>query len=92
MVTKYDHDVNGFVTDISTTKNNKRLSSMKITVDRMGKYASAVSYDSAGKLDVYYDEITTNDFGEVTGAKGVPVKPNCSRNKSSNVTRGSIDN
>ena len=27
-------------------------------------------HDSTGKLDVYYDEITTNDFGEVTGAKG----------------------
>ncbi len=70
MLTKYDRDANGFVTGIVTTKNDKPSSSMKITVDSMGKYTSAVSYDSTSKLDVYYDEIGTNEFGEVTGAKG----------------------
>ena len=70
VLTKIEHDANGFATGVVTTKNDKPLSSMKITADSMGKYTSAVSYDSTGKLDVYYDEITTNDFGEVTGAKG----------------------
>jgi len=70
MVTKYDRDSNGYVTGIVTTKNDKPSSSMKITVDSVGKYASAISYDSTGKLDVYYDKIGTNDFGEVTSATG----------------------
>jgi hypothetical protein len=69
VVTKFDHDANGFVTAITTTKNGKPFSSMKIVADS-GKYIAATSYDSTGKVDVFYDEITTNDFGQVTGAKG----------------------
>lgn len=69
-LTNYSHDANGFITTITTTKNGKPLSSMKIMVDSMGKYTQATSFDSTGKEDVFYDEITSNDFGEVLGAKG----------------------
>jgi hypothetical protein len=69
VVTKFDHDANGFVTAITTTKNGKPFSSMKIVADS-GKYIAATSYDSTGKVDVIYDDISTNEFGQVTGAKG----------------------
>jgi hypothetical protein len=69
-VTKLERDANGYTTGVNSTKNDKPLSSMKIEVDSMGKYTLATSFDSLGKVDVYYDEITTNDFGQVTGAKG----------------------
>jgi len=70
MVTTYEHDSNGYVTAITTTKNGKPSSSMKITVDSMGKYTSAVSYDSTGKEDTYYDSIASNNYGEVLSAHG----------------------
>ena len=69
-LTSYDRDANGYVTGINTTKNSKPLSSMKIMVDSLGKYVLATSFDSTGKEDVFYDEITSNDFGEILGAKG----------------------
>jgi len=69
-INSYDHDGNGFMTGLNTTKNGKPSASMKISVDSMGKYTSAVSYDSTGKIDTYYDSITSNDFGEVLSAKG----------------------
>ncbi|MEP6682249.1 MAG: hypothetical protein ABJA35_03275 [Parafilimonas sp.] len=69
-VTDYTHDANGFVTDITTTKNGNPLSSMKIMVDSMGKYTVATLFDSTGKEDVFYDDITSNDFAQVLGAKG----------------------
>lgn len=69
-VYKYDHNANGFTTDMTTTKNNKPLSSMKILVDSTGHYSLATSFDSTGKEDVYYDSIKSNDYGEVLSAKG----------------------
>ncbi len=69
-VTNYNHDANGFVTDVSTTKNGKQVSSMKISVDSLGKYSLATSFDSTGKEDVFYDDISSNDFGQVLSAKG----------------------
>ena len=67
-LTNYDHDANGYVTGITTTKNGKPLSSMKISVDSTGKYTLATSFDSTGKEDVFYNDIASNDFGEILGA------------------------
>src|SRR5258706_7916789 len=39
MLTKLDHDASGFTTGVTTTKNDKPVSSMKIMVDSMGKYS-----------------------------------------------------
>jgi hypothetical protein len=70
MITTYEHDANGYMSTMTTTKNSKPSSSMKITVDNAGKYTSAVSYDSTGKVDTYYDSIASNDYGEVLSAHG----------------------
>jgi len=70
MVSTYNHDANGYMMDMNTTKNGKPASSMKITVDSAGKYQLATSYDSTGKEDVFYDDIASNDYGQVLSAKG----------------------
>ena len=70
MVYHYDHDSSGFITTMSTTKNNKPFSSMQIQVDSAGHYTLAKSFDSTGKIDAYYDTIESNIYGEVLSAKG----------------------
>ncbi len=70
MLYKYGHDVNGFMTSMATTKNDKPFSSMKVVVDSLGNYTLATSYDSTGKVDVFYDSITANKFGQVLSGKG----------------------
>lgn len=68
---KYQHNASGFVTGIQTTgANDKKKSSMIIEYDSAGNYRLAESYDSTGKKDAYYTDITSNKFGIVTGAKG----------------------
>lgn len=68
---KYQHNAMGFMTDMQTTgANNEKKSSMTIEYDSAGIYSLAKSYDSTGKMDVYYKDITSNKFGQVTGAKG----------------------
>ena len=70
MLYKYEHNANGFMLGMVTTKNDKPFSSMKIEVDSLGKYSLATSFDSTGKMDVFYDEITSNEYGQVLSAKG----------------------
>jgi len=70
IVSTYDHNANGYMMGMNTTKNGKPASSMKITVDSAGKYQLATSYDSTGKEDVFYDDIASNDYGQVLSAKG----------------------
>jgi hypothetical protein len=65
----YDIDAKGYFRGVKTTKNDKPLSSMAALVDS-GKYTLATSYDSAGKVDVFYDDIVTNDYGQVASATG----------------------
>ncbi|MFI5155476.1 MAG: hypothetical protein ACHQEM_04800 [Chitinophagales bacterium] len=67
----FQHDGYGYMTAMQTTgANNEKKSSMVIEYDGPGKFTVAKAYDSTGKLDVYYADITKNQFGEVTGAKG----------------------
>lgn len=65
-----ERNARGYVTAFKTTKNGKPLSSMKIESDSMGKYTAATSYDSTGKMDIYYTDIETNDYGQVVSANG----------------------
>ncbi|MEO8413413.1 MAG: hypothetical protein ABI472_07120 [Ginsengibacter sp.] len=68
---KYMHNANGFMTSMQTDgANNEKKSSMTIEYDSAGNYSQAKSYDSTGKIDVYYKDITANKFGQVTGATG----------------------
>ena len=55
--------------EMSTMTNNKKTSSLTLDFNNDGKYSIARSYDSTGKIDSYYDDITINENGQVTGAK-----------------------
>lgn len=67
----YTHNPRGFITGYTATKSGKPLSSMKIEPDSLGKYISAILFDSLGKTDVVYTDIKSNDFGQVLSAKGL---------------------
>lgn len=67
----YKHNPSGFMTGMTATKNGKPHSSLKIDVDSLGKYFSATSFDSTGKVDVIYTDIQSNNFGQVLSAKGL---------------------
>jgi hypothetical protein len=41
-----------------------------VDYDSFGKYDLAKSFDSIGKMDVFYSKITANKWGQATGAKG----------------------
>jgi hypothetical protein len=65
------HEADGYMTSMETTgAKNEKKSSLTIQYDGPGKYTGAKSYDSTGKMDVYYTDITSNAFGQVTGGKG----------------------
>ena len=65
------HEADGYMTSMETTgAKNEKKSSLTVQYDGPGKYAGAKSYDSTGKMDVYYTDITSNSFGQVTGGKG----------------------
>jgi len=65
------HGADGFMTSMETTgAKNEKKSSLTIQYDGPGKYSGAKSYDSTGKMDVYYKDITSNSLGMVTGGKG----------------------
>lgn len=48
-----------------TKEGGKPDNSMKVGVDDKGQYTTAVSYDTAGKLDVYYTNLTQNEQGMI---------------------------
>jgi hypothetical protein len=65
------HNPDGFVTQVEITgANNEKENSFLINYDSLGKYSDVKMYDSAGKLATYYTDITSNNYGEITGAKG----------------------
>jgi hypothetical protein len=65
------HEAEGFMTSMETTgAKNEKKSSLTVQYDGPGKYSGAKSYDSTGKMDVYYADLTSNSFGQVTGGKG----------------------
>ena len=67
----YTHNASGLLTEqVSTNGNNKKHSSLTIEYDSTGKPAIAKSYDSTGKMDVYYTNIGLSKYGKFTGGKG----------------------
>jgi hypothetical protein len=69
--TSYAHGADGYMTSMETTgAKNEKKSSLTVQYDGPGKYSGAKSYDSTGKMDVYYTDLTSNSFGMVTGGKG----------------------
>jgi len=63
----YVHNARGYLTSFDATKNGKPFTSMKLDVDSMGKYNLATSFDSTGKMDGYYKDLTMNEYGQFTG-------------------------
>lgn len=67
--TAFTHDDKGNVKSVKTTKNGKLLTLISIQVDKDGKYSGAQSYDSINKMDSYYTDLTSNDYGQLTSFK-----------------------
>jgi len=63
----YTHSDDGLFTGMTSMANSKTTSLMTVEA-RDGKYTVAKMLDSTGKMTSYYDSITTNEFGQVTGA------------------------
>jgi len=63
----FTHNDDGLFTGMTTMTNNKKTSSMSVDIAD-GKYVRAKAIDSTGKMESYFDSITTNEFGEMTGA------------------------
>ena len=64
----FTHSDDGLFTGMSTVTMSKKTSSMTVEFDKDRKYSVAKVLDSTGKMDSYFDGITTNEFGEITGA------------------------
>ncbi len=65
-ITHYD---NGATKNIKDSKNGNQNLEIAIQIDENGKYKGALEYDSAGKLEYYYTNITENDYGALTYMK-----------------------
>ena len=64
----FTHDENGLFTGQKFTKNGKPSSSLTVQIDN-GQYSGAQEFDSTNKMNFYYTDITSNDYGRVTGFK-----------------------
>ena len=62
------HDENGMFTEIVTITNGKQT--FRLTTEfKDGKYTGGKSYDSTGKQDSYYTDLSTNEYGIVYAGK-----------------------
>jgi len=61
---------NGQMKEMINNKDGKMQARFAIEVDADGKYIKATSYDSTNTMDLYYTDITENEYGQVTGAIG----------------------
>jgi hypothetical protein len=64
--TVFTHDDKGNVKSVRNTKNGKLISSISVYVGNNGNYSGARSFDSTGKMDSYYTNLTSNDYGQLT--------------------------
>src|SRR5262249_25178101 len=62
----FTHSDDGLFTGMTTVADNKKQSSLTVDI-KDGKYTDAKSFDSTDKLDSWYDGLTTNEFGQITG-------------------------
>jgi len=66
----YTRHESGLWTGSNDTKEGgKPTGSMKVAVDDKGQYTVAEVYDSTGKLDIYYTDISQNENGQVLAWK-----------------------
>ncbi len=65
----YERFDNGLWKGSTDTKEGKTSGSMETKINDKDEYTSAMAYDSAGKPDKYYTNITQNEYGQVTGWK-----------------------
>lgn len=68
-ISTYDRYDNGLLKGIESITNGKRTYLLKIQLDSNGKYTTAQSFDSTGKMDFYNKDISQNDDGHLTGGK-----------------------
>ena len=66
---EYVHYDNGTMKSVNSTRNGKQVSKISIDIDKDGKYTTAKSFDSTGKMDSYYTDIASNDYGQLTSFK-----------------------
>lgn len=67
------HFPNGAAKEIVSTNEGKPSGRLTIEIDEKGNYAGAKSYDSTGKQDGYYTDMTQNEYGELTGGKDYKI-------------------
>ena len=58
----------GRMKEFINMKHGKQQGRFSIELDEKGQYAHAIGYDSNNVMDIYYTDITDNDFGAITGA------------------------
>jgi hypothetical protein len=59
----------GQMKEMVTMADGKKKSSITIQIDKDGKYSSAQSFDSTGKMDNYYSDLQENEYGAITSGK-----------------------
>lgn len=65
----FTHYDNGAVKSIKGSKNGNLSSTFSIQIDKDGKYSGVQEYDSMNKIKFYYNDISQNDYGQVTNFK-----------------------
>ena len=80
--TNFTHFDNGLMKEIVNTNDGKPSGKLTIELDSSGKYHSAIHYDSAGKMDVFYKELEQDKYGNVI--KGNEYKPDSTLKQSWN--------
>lgn len=59
----------GVVTEFGTKKNGKPYSRVVTEIDKEGKYVGGQSYDSTGKQDGYFKDLSQNEYSIVYAGK-----------------------
>ncbi|MFZ9387590.1 MAG: hypothetical protein ACO25B_06885 [Chitinophagaceae bacterium] len=62
----YTRHPNGLWKGAENTKDGKTTGGMETELDDKGNYTVARETDSTGKMSIYYTDITTNEYGNVT--------------------------
>lgn len=70
-IATYAHNASGLFTEQTISDgNNKKQSSLVVEYDSTNKPIIAKSYDSTGKMDMYYTDIVFNKYGKVLSGTG----------------------
>jgi len=63
------HGENGVFKEVVTTTDGKQTFRLTTEYDKDGKYTGGKSYDSTGKQDSYYTDLSSNEYGIVYAGK-----------------------